>query len=304
MEKITPAFLNNNVPVVFSANDNYVPLLATTLASIIENSSVSNNYDIIVLMTSISDENQVKLRALLSNHSNFSLRFVNVGPYVFGYKFYIESEITNTKYTDEIYFRVLVPSLMSEYDYIVFLDADIVVNDDIAKLLSYDISDDMVGAVRDYEGIANCYNNNYERTRYRINELGIKNFENYFNSGVITMNIKAFNEKFGEKDLLNLAVSKNWKQYDQDLLNSLCNEDIEVFDAGWNFIEDIEQVYHSMPKHLFAEYISSEKAPKIIHYSANRKPWKNISSKYNSYFWKYAKLTPFYDYFKSLENND
>lgn len=97
MEKITPAFLNNNVPVVFSANDNYVPLLATTLASIIENSSVSNNYDIIVLMTSISDENQVKLRALLSNHSNFSLRFVNVGPYVFGYKFYIESEITDRK---------------------------------------------------------------------------------------------------------------------------------------------------------------------------------------------------------------
>lgn len=304
MEKITPAFLNNNIPVVLSANDHYAPLLATTIASIIENSVPSNNYDIVILMTNISDENQVKLRSLVSSHSNFSIRFINVGPYVFGYKFYIESEITNTKYTDEIYFRVLVPSLMADYDYIIFLDADVVVNDDVAKLLSYDISDDMVGAIRDYEGIANCYNNNYERTRYRINELGIKNFENYFNSGVITMNIKAFNNKFAENELLNLAVSKNWKQYDQDLLNSLCNEDIEVIDATWNFIEDIDNTYHSMPKKLFNEYVASEKSPKLVHYSASRKPWKNTHSKYNEYFWKYAKLTPFYDYLKSLIVND
>ena len=61
MEEIKPAFESNNVPICFSANDKYVPLLGVTLASIVEHSNPEKNYDVVVLMTSISDENQVKL---------------------------------------------------------------------------------------------------------------------------------------------------------------------------------------------------------------------------------------------------
>ena len=59
MEEIKPAFINNNISICFAANDKYVPLMAVTISSIIENSRPENNYDIVILMTSISDENQV-----------------------------------------------------------------------------------------------------------------------------------------------------------------------------------------------------------------------------------------------------
>lgn len=301
MEKIHPAFSSKNIAVCFSANDKYAPLLATTIASIIYNSSKENNYDIVVLTTGISDENKTKLMTQFAEHPNFSLRFVNVGAYVYGYSFYIESDLTNTKYSDEIYFRVLVPTLFENYSKVVFLDADLVVRDDIAKLYNTDIGENLVGAVRDYEGIANCYNNNYERTKYRINEIGMKNFEDYFISGVMIINIDEFNKSFESKTLLDLAVSKDWKQYDQDLFNYICKGKAKIIDAEWDFVEDIDGIFQSMPEHLFREYVASEKNPKIIHYSASRKPWLKIDSKYNDDFWKYARLTKYNDYLISLK---
>ena len=304
MEKIKPVFSQNYVPICFSANDKYMPLLATQIASIIDNSSAETNYDIVILMTSISDENKFKILSMIAKHPNFSIRFINVSPYIYGYNFYIESDITNTKYSDEIYFRILAPAIMSDYKYVIFLDADLVVLDDIDKLLDFADDNKLISAVRDYEGIANCYNNNYERTKYRISELGITNFDDYFVSGVLVMNNILFNEKYNTKELLDMAVSKNWKQYDQDLLNYICKDSVKIIDAEWDFVEDIYDIYHSMPQKLLKEFVASEKNPKIIHYSGARKPWKNTNSAYNKYFWKYAEQTPYADELKAMVVDD
>lgn len=301
MEKISPVFSNNIVPICFSANDKYAPLLSAELQSIIEHSSAENNYDIVILTTSFSDENHFKLLSQIKNKPNFSIRIVNVGPVVFGYNFYLDSRLTNTKYSSEIYFRLLCPTLMPDYDYVIFLDADLIVTDDIAKLLKIDYSNNIIGAIRDYEGIASCYNNNYERTKYRINELGVKNFENYFASGVLVFNIKKFNENYTEKQLLDLASSKKWLQYDQDFFNFICGDDVKIIDATFNFVEDIDNTYHSLPEKLFKEFVESEKSPKIIHYSGNRKPWINVSSKYTKMFWKYAENTPYLETLKKMK---
>ena len=293
MEKIIPAFYENNVPICFSVNDKYVPLLAVTMESIIENSSEHNNYDIVVLTTGIEAKNQMRLYSMISKHKNFSLRFFNVGSSIYGYNFFIDQPKGGSKYSNEIYFRVLVPTLMPDYDYVIFLDADLTVNADIADLLKDDYSECLVGAVRDYEGIAACYNNNLERTKYRINEIGIKNFENYFVSGVLVINTKMFNSLFSADDLMRMAVSKNWIQFDQDLLNFICKDKVKIISADWDFVEDIYGWYHSMPENLFAEYLASEENPKIIHFSGARKPWRNRTSKYSIQFWKYADRTPF-----------
>ncbi len=302
MEKIKPIFVDNFVPICFSANDKYVPFLSVELASIIDHSSPNTNYDIVILTTGISDENQFNLLSQIKQHPNFSIRFVNVGPAIYGYNFYLDARLTNTKYSSEIYFRILAPTVMQEYDYVIFCDADLVFLDDIAKLYQFKPETNLVASVRDYEGIANCYNNNYERTKYRITELGIKSFDNYFVSGVIILNIEKFNNLFSEKELLDLAVSKKWVQYDQDLLNFICKDDVKIIDAEWNFVEDIDNIYHSLPTKLLSEYEQSEKEPKVIHYSGNRKPWINISSKYNKHFWNYSEKTPYYLTLKHMKD--
>lgn len=303
MEIVKKAFDKNNVAICFSADDKYASILAVTLASIAENSSPNNNYDIVVITSQMNDENQIKLNSVVAGKPNFSLRFISALPFVSGYNFYTESELTNTKYTHEIYFRVLAPAIFCEYEKVVYLDADLVIRTDIAELFDTDMTGYLLAGVRDYEGIAMCHLNNYERMRYRINELGIKNFNDYIISGVLVMNIAEFNKQFSLKQLLDLAVSKNWKQYDQDLLNYLCQTKIKIVDAAWDYVEDIYNIFKSLPPELLSEYTESEKDPKIVHFSASRKPWIKTDSKFCAEFWHYAKLTPYYFSLQKLLDN-
>ena len=97
-----------------------------------------------------------------------------------------------------------------------------------------------------------------------------------------------------------MAVSKNWIQFDQDLLNFICKDKVKIIDASWDFVEDIFGDYKNMPRNLFEEYVESEKNPKIIHFAGNRKPWKNKFSKFSQEFWSYAKKTPFKVLFEKI----
>lgn len=303
MNIIEPAFKKNLVPICFSVNDRFAPLLSVTIKSIVDHSSADKNYDIVILTSSISDENKNKIISLTDGRDNFSVRFFDVSSIVYGFNFYTDSDPTNSKYSNEIYFRMLEPALLQLYKKVIFLDADLVIFDDIAKLMDCDITGKLLAAVRDYEGIANCYGSNLERTQYRINVLGIKNFEEYFTSGVLVFNNEEFNNNFSMKQLLDIAVSKNWKQYDQDILNFIAKGKTLILDAAWNVIEDISGNYNRLPPQLFEEYLESEKNPKIVHFSANRKPWIKIDSRFNKYFWEYAKQTPYYNKLSQLLDN-
>lgn len=300
MNIIEPYFNQNLVPVCFSINDRYAPLLAVCLLSLAEHSNPNNNYDIIVLTSSLTAENQEKIRAVIKDYPNFALRVFDVKPLIYGFNFYTESEPTNTKYSEEIYFRMLEPALLQLYKKVIYLDADLVVLDDVAKLLEPDLEGKMLAAVRDYEGIASCYSNDYEKTKYRINEIGIKDFENYFISGVLVINNEEFNKYFSMRQLLDLAVSKNWRQYDQDILNFLANGRVHILNASWDVVEDINGTYNRLPNALFDEYLASEENPKIVHFSANRKPWIKTDSRFNKFFWDYAKRTAFYEQLNNL----
>ena len=44
------------VPVVFAADNNYVPMLATTIYSMLKNASTNRSYDVIVLERDITGE--------------------------------------------------------------------------------------------------------------------------------------------------------------------------------------------------------------------------------------------------------
>ena len=62
---------------------------------VIENSTKDTNYDLVVFTTGISDENQFLLLSQIVRYSNVSLRFIKVCPHIYGYNFYIDSDITN-----------------------------------------------------------------------------------------------------------------------------------------------------------------------------------------------------------------
>ena len=120
MDKPFPAFPERNVPIVFSSDDAFVPYMAVMLASIVLHSSQAYCYDFLIFHRSISSENQKILSQIIAG-SNRSIRFIDVSPFVNKYTFYTKNR---ESFTEEAYYRLLIPEILSEYEKVLYFDGD------------------------------------------------------------------------------------------------------------------------------------------------------------------------------------
>ncbi len=293
--ELKPAFQNNNIALALAADDNYVPYLATVLTSIRENASSENNYDILVMHKNISPSNQERIRRLFSGRENFSVRFVDF----VRYKRRFEKLFTRGHFTVETWFRLLLPEIMKDYEKVLYLDSDLVVNADVAELYNTDVHDYLLTACHDAD-TAGLYNRHEDTQEYIRNALGMEEPYNYFQAGVILLNLEKFRSEHPTDEMLRVAAARKWKLLDQDVLNKLAQGQVKFVGMEWNVMFDwkFERITENIsyaPKYLYDDYMEARKAPKIVHYAGPDKPWDKPSSDLAYYFWKYARLNECYE---------
>lgn len=297
---VKPAFAENNVPVVFASNDSYVPYLAVALKSLIENTTRERNYDIIVLHADITEENQARLTRELVQAENISLRFKNVAPVYNKYKDYELSLYAH--FTVEICFRLLIQNIMPDYDKVVYLDSDLTVLADVAELYDTPMGDNLLAAVKDADSIGCANGYQPEHIKYQTEKLKLKNPLDYFNSGVLVMNLAEMRKSFTVEELMEKAAEDKWQLLDQDVLNMLCEGRVTFLDMAWNVMMNwtidtmrrTDAIKHA-PYQIYLDYMESRKAPKIAHYAGVQKPWKYPDCDFARYFWQYARMTGGYE---------
>ena len=276
--------MRKTVPIFFSCNDRYVPYLDVAIISITEHVSQENDYIITVLKTDVSEENQKKL--LKHEKDNVKIKFFDVKD--------ILEPIKNTLpdmfyYTLAAYYRLFIESAFPEYDKAIYLDCDVILLTDIAKLYETDVEGYLLAA---------AYEQNTSRaqmfTNYVEEIIGIP-YYTYFNSGVMLMNLQEF-RKFGvQKRFINMLTTYNFDCLapDQEYINVICHGRVKYLPTGWN-------------KHSFPE--PPEGDLNLVHYALADKPWFNPDTLNGEYFWKYAKKSEFYDYllqgFKNYSEED
>lgn len=295
-EKCKPAFNENNIPIVFAADNNYVPILAVAMKSVVYNATPRYNYDLIVLHQNIDNDNQTRLKSELCKE-NISVRFINVADI-----FREKKLITPAHFTVEIYFRLAMQDIMANYDKVIYLDSDLIVNDDIAKLFFEPIGENYVGAVQDVDS-AGCYKGfDSDRKKYFEKILKMKNPYAYFNSGVLVMNLNKFREKFTSEYILTLAESEKFIFPDQDVLNILCEGHVYYLDESWNTLMNHKNSENSRiavaklaPHQIYSNYLKARTHPKIIHFAGYQKPWEYSVCDMSEYFWKIARTTFFWE---------
>jgi hypothetical protein len=130
---LSPAFDRDNVAVVLSTNEQFIPDLGVAIFSLIENADEKYNYDIIILAKGLPDEAFAKVRGLANGHRNVSIRVYDTTPLIdtlpkdiFHVEGYVPVETYNKCFMTEI--------LSSDYDRCVYLDSDILVLHDIREL--------------------------------------------------------------------------------------------------------------------------------------------------------------------------
>lgn len=289
MEKrLKPAFEKNNIAIAFSANDAFVPYMATMIDSVIVNGSAENNYDFVVLHSDIGAQNQQTLQEMVKPFPNVSLRMADVTELIAGYTFFVGNK---ENFTREAYYRLLIPELMEAYEKVLYLDGDMVALTDVAELYQTELGENLLASSRDLCGMIAYYNPLMDLKKYRDKELGLKEPDNYFIDGMVLFNIAEFRKQYSTEYLLRFATSRDWRQHDQDVLNVLCQGRTKLVSAAWDVMAP--EFIEYLPGDLQKELEDSLAAPRILHFGGDMKPWLCMDAPFGEYFWRYAAQTPY-----------
>ena len=293
--KILPAFNENNIPIALAANENFVPYTATLIQSIVDNSNESNNYDIIILTQDITPDSKKRIGWITENLNNFKVRYIDPTKLIEGYDFFVRGH-----FGLQTYYRLVLPELIPDYNKVVYLDSDMILNDDVAKLYSIEIEDHLIAACYDPDtaGLYNGYEK--EKKSFMDNVMKMENPYDYFQAGTLVMNLQEFRNTYSMDYVLKFAVSEKWQLLDQDILNCLCKGRVKYIDMSWNVMVDygrirIKEIIGIAPQWLNKMYMEARRNPKIIHYAGPEKPWTSPEEDMAEYFWKYAKKTSYYE---------
>lgn len=289
---LSKAFDRKNIAIALSSNNYYSYYLGVTIQSIVDNSDDKYNYDIIVMDGGILASNKNLILSQVKGHSNISVRFYS------SKNLQNHSSLgTKMHMSVETWYRLYLPFILPDYEKIIYIDCDLVVNSNLADLYYTKLGDSLCAATIDLP-LVGLYSDNHF-VEYFNNELGLKNPKQYLQAGVLLLNLRMFREKYTLDELLELATSKDWRWLDQDVMNVLANDTLKILPQNWNVEVNREGKRMTEIKfcsaELFFNYMKARENPYIVHYSGGQKPWASPEMDMAEYFWKYARQSAFYE---------
>lgn len=279
--------------IAVGCSDLYAPYLAVYIESIKENALKNQTYDIVVLESDITDRNKEKLLDTISGYTNISLRFYNVN-YLFET---VNLPILYAYFSKHCYYRLAVGRIFSKYNKVLFTDIDLAIakNFDINSMFSINLKGKAIAAVEEIlwtkENRKGKIQLNWLIDDYIINE--VKCSDKYFNTGVMLVDIKTFNQVASFETLLQIAMEHKFINQEQCVLNQVFDGKIYALPLYYNF-EVYEGIFKST-RESFVEYMSQINKAKIYHYLTNKKVWFYPELPMGELWWKYARQTPFYE---------
>ena len=293
----------DTVPVVLAANQKYVPILFTCAQSIVNHASDAREYEIFIFHTDIDAESQ-KLFVDNLERSNIHITFVNVTSKVSGYRLEAKEHITT-----ETFYRFLILDILKSYPKVLYLDCDMIIMRDVAELYDTDLGNTLIGAALDPDFTGQCNGANTETKKYCDKVLKLKDCFQYFQAGVLLLNVQELNKTITVEKLLEMSDTGIYKYSDQDILNVVCEDRVTYIDMAWNMLTDCNHsrwhdVIKFAPYYIMDAYEEARKHPYIIHYAGFLKPWMKPDEDFGFEFWKVARTTLFYEKILSDMQNE
>lgn len=188
-------------------------------------------------------------------------------------------------YSKEMYYRLLAYKVLpTEPDKILYLDPDILVINSIKELYNTDISDYLYAA--SYHGRIPVKG---------INMIRLKSYdmEEYFNSGVLLINLQLQREIVNDEEIYNFITTNKGRLLlpDQDILNTLYSGEIKkISEVQYNYDARYYQSYKFLTNgEVDIDYIMRHTS--ILHFCGKKKPWqKNYSGKFHALYKHYEML--------------
>lgn len=299
-ELVRPVDFTGNVKTfAFSFDEKYVKYFSVTLLSLIAHSNPESRYEIIVFYDWLSREKKEIVKGLLP--VNFSIRFICVTAYVNEIFGDIKSKVSSKNWDVSTFYDILVPLLMPEYERVLYCDSDIIFKDCPDEIFNIPFDGKKLIAVKDTVQLAILKHTEDKFLQNQVafinQDIGIQDLRYYFNGGVLLFNNREIErEEYLDRALQALSFPL-LPTADQDALNFIFKDEVKIISQRYNF------QYHllnglsdnDLNNSIASEYFAAGRDPVIVHYTTAAKPWKKPSCALGNLFWKYAKLSPFYE---------
>ena len=272
----------NKIPIAMATDNNYVYPTIVAMTSMLENKKESTYLDFHIMISGqVSRENRNRLTKLKRIYKGCSVELIDMKN-SFDSTYIVSSHITKATY-----YRLLLPSILSDYDKILYLDGDIIVRKDLWGMYNTDLKGKYIGAVKD------VYHQMYGGSDYAY-KLGVKSTKQYINAGILVMNLKKIREDNMEKkfnDFIPKLEPRKLNYNDQDVLNATCYDKIKFISPEYNAIEFMMFINDSRGIYNNQEWKRARTDPAIIHYAGSSKPWNGCNCRFYDEWDKYRKIT-------------
>lgn len=273
--------------LLISSDANYLPHAATALTSVCEHNR-RHAITIYYLHTGLSADDFARMSAHVER---YGARVV----FILADDARLRRFRTGAHFTTPTFYRILCADVLPPgVDRVLYIDCDVVVRADVADICAVDLAGCPVAAVADaFVGSAPWLQ--------QLNALGGAEMGDYFNSGVLVIDLERYRSAgigpaalelldrhhadftYADQDALNIALARRWLP----------------LPARWN----VQSLWYSLdfciraasrPPEWRLEYVNAIKNPAIIHYAAPSKPWHFMNTHpMKGEYWKYRRLTPY-----------
>lgn len=242
------------VHILFAANDAFAMPMAIAAHSALYHLDVACDVEVHILDEDISEDNRRRAQFVLSEvHPRATVCWRKADLRDF-------SSVNVRHYSKSSMARLLVSHLFDQtVERVLYLDSDLIVNDDLSQLWDLDLGEQAIWAVQDGD------DEDFETfVRKKFPKIQATSNARYFNAGVLLINLSEWrSRKVSERALDFVRENHDLLSFpDQDTLNAIAGGDWGRLEARWN--KQITRI--GRPESCPIDW------PGILHYTSY-KPW-------------------------------
>ena len=277
----------NKIHIALNIDNKYIYPCIVFLTSLLDNRANSTFYIIHILTNnSMTIDSKNKINSIAEKFGNNSAKII------FHNLFDDFKGSRVGQFPIAVYYRIALPSLLSDVDKVIHIDVDIINFKDLSEM--YNIK---------FKGNSYiCASLDYLHLTKELTDLGI-NADKYINSGVLLMNLKEMRKQSIEKKIREFIKTHFLNLFDQTAINAVCRNNIQIMPFKYvhfafdSFEKLVELNNEQKPQYRVteSELKQAYDDPTLLHYFAYYKPWNIYYSGYRGvYWWYYAKMSGFY----------
>lgn len=287
------------IHLAFGVDKYFIPPLGIFLTSI----ALQNREQCIychIFYNSIEEDDLKKIKKFVSCYPNITICLYYIDDKVF------QCLDVTRGYTLAIYNRIIIAEILyPQVKAVLYLDSDMLCVGKINAIENVDISEYIFSAVLDKN----------DSLDFHKKEIGLKQSDNYFNSGVLYINLKNWQKYNLLQKMIDLLSKKNFAYPDQDALNLLAGKLAGQLPEKYNEFylmntkgiipNDTIFIHFAGAQKPWHKWCTHEMQVEMFEYYKQQSLWNNWQ--YHPFrYWEFRKLAKYYrkqgEYYKGMKN--